>query len=213
MDIDAFFPNEDLFYSLDGNDKMNFVGAGHNAWQNKDEYKFAPKAQYDFEPDETYAQLGGSGMGADTVYSPNYLNAYGGENPNTWSDLRKKNREGHGTRKYLDNLSPEDLKDCKKLDAVLSAIKTEIVNNNRTALESKAQARVMKGYNEGLGKAKGEIERIMKSLNCEIKGEEEFMDTLAEINKGTKGSNVVLYGGIAVAAIGLGIVLYRALKK
>lgn len=228
MEIDSFFYNDDLSFAMDGvNGFKNFVGTGQNAFQkNRDGYKFAAKALDGFKDDPQYAQfvdegngislrddfemMAGAGVGNDET---SHFNAYGGNDASKFNDLRKKDREGHGIRKFLDPLSSSDLKDCTKLQATLTAIKNEIVNNNRSALESKKQERVMKGYNEGLGIAKTEIERLLKGLNCEIKGEQEFLETLGEINKGSKSSNYILYGGVAIAALGLGIVLYRALKK
>jgi hypothetical protein len=228
MDIDSFFTNGDLSFGMDGNGGFkNFVGTGQNAWKHRGEYKFAPKTLYGFKNDPQYAQfvdqgkgislnddfnnVAGEGVGnSEPVYSPQYLNAYGGDK---FTDLRKQDREGHGIRKYLDKLSDAQLKDCKVLDATLTAIKNEIVDNNRKALSSKSEARVMEGYNKGLGIAKDEVVMLMKNAQCEVQSDAQFLTQLEQAGKGSKTSNYILYGGIAVAALGMGVVLYRAIKK
>jgi hypothetical protein len=216
MDIDSFFTNGDLSFGMDGNGGFkNFVGTGQNAWKHRGEYKFAPKELYGFKNDPQYAQfvdqgegislnddfnnVAGEGVGnSETIYSPQYFNAYGGDK---FNDLRKQDREGHGIRKYLDKLSEAQLKDCKVLDATLTAIKNEIVDNNRKALSSKKEARVMEGY------------KLMKNAQCDVQDDAQFLAQLEEVGAGSKTSNYILYGGIAVAALGLGVVLYRAIKK
>jgi hypothetical protein len=228
MDIDSFFTNGDLSFGMDGNGGFkNFVGTGQNAWKHRGEYKFAPKELYGFKNDPQYAQfvdqgegislnddfnnVAGEGVGnSETIYSPQYFNAYGGDK---FNDLRKQDREGHGIRKYLDKLSEAQLKDCKVLDATLTAIKNEIVDNNRKALTSKREARVMEGYNRGLGIAKDEVTKLMKNAQCDVQDDAQFLAQLEEAGAGSKTSNYILYGGIAVAALGLGVVLYRAIKK
>lgn len=207
MDIDSFFTNGDLSFGMDGN--VNFGGTGQNAWKHKGEYKFAEKPEYGFENDPEYAQMGGAGIGEDETH----FNAYGGTNPDRWNKLRKADREGHGLRKYLDKLSEADLKDCKVLDATLTKIKNEIIENERNALKDKKTARVMAGYNRGLGYAKDEVVKIMSKLQCGLQDEAEFMQQISTISGGSQTSKWVLYGGIGVAVLGLGIVLVRALRK
>ena len=226
MDIDSFFTNGDLSFGMDGNvDFKNFVGTGQNAWKHKGEYKFAARPEYGFQNDPEYAQFveQGDGTSLESDFnnvagegvgnSEGYFNAYGGTNPDYFAKMRKSDREGHGIRKYLDKLTDADLKDCDKLDAVLTRIKNEIVENERNALKNKKTANVMAGYNRGLGIAKDEITKIKNKLNCEAQDDTEFLNTLNTINKGSSTSKYILYGGVAVAALGLGIVLYRALKK
>ena len=64
-----------------------------------------------------------------------------------------------------------------------------------------------------MGIAKDEVVKLMKNAQCDVQSDAQFLAQLEEAGAGSKTSNYILYGGIAVAAIGLGVVLYRAIKK
>ena len=187
MDIDSFFTDGDLSFGMDGSSPKfkNFVGTGQNVSRGPQygEYEFSKYPEYGF---------------TDDIYS----NATGGSRINQPSEW------------YLSQLSDADKKDCKKLQSIADSIAKDIqTNNTKIAKAKRGERRVLEEYNKGLELAGKKVLELMNASNCTIQIQQEFNQALSASAQPSKGSKVVLYVGIGVAVLALGIVAYKKLAK
>lgn len=187
MDIDSFFTDGDLSFGMDGSSPKfkNFVGTGQNVSRGPKygEYEFSKYPEYGF---------------TDDIYS----NATGGSRLNQPSEW------------YVSQLTDADKKDCAKLQSIADSIATDIKNNNvKIAKAKRGERRVLEEYNKGLELAGKKILEFMNSANCTLVKQEEFNKALTASAQPSKTSKVVLYVGIGVAVLALGIVAYKKFTK
>lgn len=188
MDIDVFFKHGDLSFGFDGGNGgfKNFVGTGQNTATKPDDYKFAPVAEYDFKDDKGYAQMAGAGIGDGESYS----NLTGRQaEPMNW---------------YVNKLTDAEKTDCTKLQSTLDAITNAITENNKKSAMAKAgERRVLADYNLGLTAAGNKIKELMGAAQCDVKAQQAFNDTIAQLSKPSDTSKYILYGGLAIAVLGI----------
>jgi|APGre2960657423_1045063.scaffolds.fasta_scaffold05695_5 hypothetical protein len=187
MDIDSFFTNGDLSFGMDGASPKfkNFAGTGQNVSRGPKYGEF----EFNRYPEDGFA---------DDIYA----NATGTsrlEQPTEW---------------YLSKLTEADKKNCNKLQGVMDSISKDIENNNKKiASAKKGEKRVLADYNKGLEVAGQRVLEFMNAANCAIIKQDEFNKALGAAGAASKSSKVILYVGIGVAALALGIVLYKKFKK
>lgn len=186
MDIDSFFTDGDLSFGMDGSSPKfkNFTGAGKNVSRGPKygEYEFSKYPEYGF---------------TDDIYS----NATG------------SSRLNQPTEWYVKKLSDADKKDCNKLQGVMDNIAKDIdTNNKKMATAKRGERRVLEEYNKGLELAGKKVLELMNAANCTIVQQAEFNKALGVAGSPSKSSKVVLYVGIGVAALALGVVLYKKFK-
>jgi hypothetical protein len=186
MDIDSFFTDGDLSFGMDGASPKfkNFAGTGQNVSRGPKygEFQFNKYPEYGF---------------TDDIYS----NATGGS------------RLNQPTEWYVSKLSEADKKDCKKLQGIMDSISKDIDNNNKKIAKVKrGERRVLEEYNKGLELAGKRVLELMNAANCTLVQQEEFNKALGAAGAPSKSSKVVLYVGIGVAALALGVVLYKKFK-
>lgn len=217
MDIDSFFTDGDLSFGMDGASPKfkDFVGTGQNVLSGKQSigYEFNKYPEYGFTDDiyssfsaenvsleNTFNNIAGDGAGQD--FGVKYWNATGVsrlDQPSEW---------------YVKKLTDADKANCEKLQGLLDTISKDISSNNTKAVSAKSgEKRVLADYNKGLQIAAGKIMAFMSTAKCKIKEDAAFDKSLSEISGSSGSSRMILYTGIAIAAIGLGIVLYKKLKK
>lgn len=187
MDIDSFFTDGDLSFGMDGASPKfkNFAGTGQNVSRGPkyNEYEFNRYPEDGFT-DDIYASATGTSR----------LNQ-----PTDW---------------YVSKLSEADKKDCNKLQGIMDSISKDIENNNQKIAKAKGgERRVLEEYNKGLELAGKKVLEFMNAANCTIVQQAEFNKALGAAGAPSKSSKVILYVGIGVAALALGIVLYKKFKK
>jgi hypothetical protein len=186
MDIDDFFTNGDLSFGMDGASPTfkNFNG-GKNVSRGPKygEFEFNKYPEYGF---------------TDDIYS----NATG------------TSRLNQPTEWYVTKLSEADKKNCNKLQGIMDSIAKDIENNNQKIAKAKrGERRVLEEYNKGLELAGKKVLEFMNAANCTLVQQAEFNNALGVAGSASKSSKVVLYVGIGVAALALGVVLYKKFKK
>jgi hypothetical protein len=187
MDIDDFFTNGDLSFGMDGETPKfkNFAGTGQNVSRGPKygEFQFNKYPEYGF---------------TDDIYS----NATG------------TSRLNQPTEWYVSKLSEADKKNCNKLQGIMDSISKDIDNNNQKIAKAKrGERRVLEEYNKGLELAGKKVLEFMNAANCTLVQQEEFNKALGAAGAPSKSSKVILYVGIGVAALALGVVLYKKFKK
>jgi hypothetical protein len=187
MDIDSFFTDGDLSFGMDGASPKfkNFVGTGQNVSRGPKygEYEFSKYPEYGF---------------TDDIYS----NATGTSRLNQPSEW------------YLSKLSESDKKDCNKLQGIMDSIAKDIdTNNKKIASAKRGERRVLEEYNKGLELAGKKVLELMNASNCTLVQKEEFNKALSQAAAPSKSSKVVLYVGIGVAVLALGVVFYKKFTK
>ena len=96
----------------------------------------------------------------------------------------------------------------------MDSISKDIDNNNQKIAKAKrGERRVLEEYNKGLELAGKKVLEFMNAANCTLVQQEEFNKALGAAGAASKTSKVILYVGIGVAALALGIVLYKKFKK
>jgi hypothetical protein len=186
MDIDSFFTDGDLSFGMDGASPKfkNFAGTGQNVSRGPKygEFQFNKYPEYGF---------------TDDIYS----NATGTSRLNQPTDW------------YVSKLSEADKKNCNKLQGIMDSISKDIDNNNqKIAKVKRGERRVLEEYNKGLELAGKRVLELMNAANCTLVQQEEFNKALGAAGAPSKSSKVVLYVGIGVAALALGVVLYKKFK-
>jgi hypothetical protein len=187
MDIDDFFTNGDLSFGMDGETPKfkNFAGTGQNVSRGPKygEFQFNKYPEYGF---------------TDDIYS----NATG------------TSRLNQPTEWYVSKLSEADKKNCNKLQGIMDSISKDIDNNNQKIAKAKrGERRVLEEYNKGLELAGKKVLEFMNAANCTLVQQTEFNNALGAAGSASKSSKVVLYVGIGVATLALGVVLYKKFKK
>lgn len=188
MDIDSFFTDGDLSFGMDGASPKfkNFVGTGQNVSRGPKygEYEFNKYPEYGF---------------TDDIYSNTTGPTSRLMQPSEW---------------YWSKLSDSDKTDCKKLQSVMDSIAKDIdTNNKKIAGAKKSERRVLEEYNKGLELVGKNVLELMNKANCTLVQKEEFNKALNQAATPSKSSKVVLYVGIGVAALALGVVFYKKFVK
>ena len=186
MDIDSFFTDGDLSFGMDGSSPnfKNLTGTGQNVSRGPKygEYEFNKNPEYGF---------------TDDIYS----NATG------------TSRLNQPTEWYVNKLSDADKKDCNKLQGVMDNIAKDVdTNNKKMATAKRGERRVLEEYNKGLELAGKKVLELMNAANCTVVQQAEFNKALGVAGSPSKSSKVILYVGIGVAALALGVVLYKKFK-
>jgi hypothetical protein len=187
MDIDSFFTDGDLSFGMDGASPKfkNFAGTGQNVSRGPKYGEF----EFNRYPEDGFT---------DDIYS----NATG------------TSRLNQPTEWYVTKLSEADKKDCNKLQGIMDSISKDIANNNQKIAKAKrGERRVLEEYNKGLELAGKKVLEFMNAANCTLVQQAEFNNALGAAGAASKTSKVILYVGIGVAALALGIVLYKKFKK
>jgi hypothetical protein len=150
---------------------------------------------------------GGKNVSRGPKYGEFEFNKYPeyGFTDDIYSNATGTSRLNQPTEWYVSKLSEADKKNCNKLQGIMDSISKDIDNNNKKIAKAKrGERRVLEEYNKGL--------EFMNAANCTLVQQTEFNNALGVAGAPSKTSKVVLYVGIGVAALALGVVLYKKFK-
>jgi len=242
MDIDSFFTDGDLSFGMDGASPTfkNFNG-GKNVSRGPiyGEFEFNKYPEYGFT-DDIYSYATGKAKGLQSILGiktkaqqkfapksePVFSRSKGSKKTgladlqfNGSDDCYETFMNAIGSRLnqpsewYVSKLSEADKKNCNKLQAVMDNIAKDVdTNNKKMATAKRGERRVLEEYNKGLELAGKKILALMNAANCTVIQQAEFNKALGVAGSPSKSSKVVLYVGIGIAALALGVVLYKKFK-
>lgn len=194
MEIDVFYQNDDMSFGFTGAEAPR-----------TDEYAFSKKADYGF-PDVDYSYANG-----------------GPFKSSGWNDVSDSvnatGREGDVEKWWP--LSDADKKDCKALEAKISALERTIATEEKNMTTYKGgDKRVKQEYLTLYKKRLDFFKSTYEGAGCELakteKENSEFNKLLESVTGGTDNSKTGTYaliiGGVLVVGL-VGFLLYKKYKK